>query len=78
MRIRIECGLDSRSRAGFWKNDRAGVLTSFFSFKKAAKTRCGLDSRYTVLCNYNCYVKVIYMELGKKLCKTLKKVSFST
>jgi hypothetical protein len=25
MRIRIECGLDSRSRAGFWKNDRAGV-----------------------------------------------------
>jgi hypothetical protein len=29
MRIRIECGLDSRSRAGFWKNDRAGVLTFF-------------------------------------------------
>jgi hypothetical protein len=26
MRIRIECGLDSRSRAGFWKNYRAGVL----------------------------------------------------
>jgi hypothetical protein len=25
MRIRIECGLDSRSRAGFWKNGRAGV-----------------------------------------------------
>jgi hypothetical protein len=25
MWIRIECGLDSRSRAGFWKNDRAGV-----------------------------------------------------
>jgi hypothetical protein len=25
MRIRIECGLDSRSRAGFWKNYRAGV-----------------------------------------------------
>jgi hypothetical protein len=25
MRIRIECGLDSRSRAGFWPNDRAGV-----------------------------------------------------
>jgi hypothetical protein len=25
MRIRIECGLDSRSKAGFWKNDRAGV-----------------------------------------------------
>jgi hypothetical protein len=25
MRIRIECGLDSRSRAGFWKNDRASV-----------------------------------------------------
>jgi hypothetical protein len=25
MRIRIECGLDSRSRAGFWKNDTAGV-----------------------------------------------------
>jgi hypothetical protein len=29
MQIRIECGLDSRSRAGFWKNDRAGVLTFF-------------------------------------------------
>jgi hypothetical protein len=25
MRIRIECGLDSQSRAGFWPNDRAGV-----------------------------------------------------
>jgi hypothetical protein len=25
MRIGIECGLDSQSRAGFWKNDRAGV-----------------------------------------------------
>jgi hypothetical protein len=25
MRITIEGGLDSRSRAGFWKNDRAGV-----------------------------------------------------
>jgi hypothetical protein len=25
MRITIACGLDSRSRAGFWKNDRAAV-----------------------------------------------------
>jgi hypothetical protein len=25
MQIRIECGLDSRSRAGVWPNDRAGV-----------------------------------------------------
>jgi len=25
MLIRISCGLDSRSRAGFWKNDRAAV-----------------------------------------------------
>jgi hypothetical protein len=25
MRIRIECGLDSQSRAGFCKNDRAGL-----------------------------------------------------
>jgi len=25
MRIIIACGLDSRSRAGFWKNDRAAV-----------------------------------------------------
>ena len=24
-RIRIACGLDSRSRAEFWKNDRAAV-----------------------------------------------------
>jgi hypothetical protein len=26
MWIRIACGLDSRSTAGFWKNDRAAVL----------------------------------------------------
>jgi len=25
MRIAITCGLDSRSRAGFWKNDEAAV-----------------------------------------------------
>jgi hypothetical protein len=25
MQIRIECGLDSLSRAVFWKNDRAGL-----------------------------------------------------
>jgi len=25
MRIRIACGLDSRSRPGFWKNDTAAV-----------------------------------------------------
>jgi hypothetical protein len=25
MQIRIECGLDSRSRAGVWPNDRAGI-----------------------------------------------------
>jgi hypothetical protein len=25
MWIRSECGLDLQSRAGFWKNDRAGV-----------------------------------------------------
>ena len=25
MWIRIACGLDSRSYAGFWKNDRAAV-----------------------------------------------------
>jgi len=25
MQIRIACGLDSRSRAGFWKNDRAAT-----------------------------------------------------
>jgi hypothetical protein len=43
MWIRIKRELDSRSRAGFWKNDRVGVLT-FFSFKEVAKTGCGLDS----------------------------------
>jgi hypothetical protein len=43
MQIRIECGLDLRSRTGFWKNDRAVVL-AFFSFKKVAKTKCRLDS----------------------------------
>jgi hypothetical protein len=43
MRIRIECGLDSRSRTGFWKNDRAGVLT-FFRLRRPQKTRCRLNS----------------------------------
>jgi hypothetical protein len=36
MRIRIECGLDSLSRAGFWKNDGAGVLT-FFRLRRRQK-----------------------------------------
>ena len=27
MRIRIACGLDSRLRAGFWKNDTAAICT---------------------------------------------------
>jgi hypothetical protein len=36
MRIRIECGLDSRSRAGIWKNYRAGVLT-FFRLRRRQK-----------------------------------------
>jgi len=25
MQIRVACGLDSRSQAGFWKHDRASV-----------------------------------------------------
>jgi hypothetical protein len=57
MRIRIECGLDSRSRAGFWKNYRAGVLT-FFSFKKVARTRCGLDSRIYDISAFICVCAV--------------------
>jgi hypothetical protein len=36
MRIRIECGLDSRSRAVFWKNYIAGVLT-FFRLRRRQK-----------------------------------------
>jgi hypothetical protein len=37
MRIRIACGLDSPSRAGFWKNDRAVVravrtINSYFIY----------------------------------------------
>jgi hypothetical protein len=53
MQIRIECGLDSRSRAGFWKN--ANRCTNFFSFKKVAKIRCGLDSRIYGSCNLAYY-----------------------
>jgi hypothetical protein len=34
--LKIRCGLDSRSRAGFWKNDRAGVLT-FFRLRRGQK-----------------------------------------
>jgi hypothetical protein len=36
MRIKIECGLDLRSRAGFWKNYRAGVL-AFFRLRRWQK-----------------------------------------
>jgi hypothetical protein len=43
MRIAIECGLDSRSRAGVWPNDRAGVRA--VRTIQGGKTRCGLDSR---------------------------------
>jgi hypothetical protein len=49
MRIRIECGLDSRSRAGVWPNDRAGVraVRTIQGGKNKVRIRfgCGLDSR---------------------------------
>jgi hypothetical protein len=66
MRIRIECGLDSRSRAGFWKNYRAFVVTFFFSFKKVAKTRCGLDSR--IYCIYKVNIGFLCNRLCLNLC----------
>jgi hypothetical protein len=48
MRIRIECGLDSRSRAGVWPNDRAGVrpVRTIQGGKNEVRIRfgCGLDS----------------------------------
>jgi hypothetical protein len=52
MPIRIECGLDSRSRAGFWKKWWIRC-TNFFSFKKVAKTWCGLDSRIYGISHYD-------------------------
>jgi hypothetical protein len=49
MRIRIECGFNSRSRAGFWPNDRAGVraVRTIQGGKNEVQIRfgCGLDSR---------------------------------
>jgi hypothetical protein len=49
MRIRIECGLDSRSRAGVWPNDRAGVraVRTIQGGKNEVRIRfgCRLDSR---------------------------------
>jgi hypothetical protein len=49
MRIRIECGLDSRSGAGFWPNDRAGVcaVRTIQGGKNEVWIRfgCGLDLR---------------------------------
>jgi hypothetical protein len=49
MQIRIECGLDSRSRAGVCPNDRAGVRTvrTIQGSKNEVWIRfgCGLDSR---------------------------------
>jgi hypothetical protein len=41
MRMRIKCGLDSRSRAGVWQNEPVYVPYKQY---KVAKTRCGLDS----------------------------------
>jgi hypothetical protein len=56
MRIRIKCGLDSRSRAGVWPNDRAGVraVRTIQGGKNEVRIRfgCGLDSRI-----YGSYVK---------------------
>jgi hypothetical protein len=49
MQIRIECGLDSRSRAGVWPNDRAGVraVRTIQGGKNELwiRFRCGLHSR---------------------------------
>jgi hypothetical protein len=49
MQIRIECGFDSRSRAGVWPNDRAGVraVWTIQGGKNEVRIRfgCGLDSR---------------------------------
>jgi hypothetical protein len=49
IRMRIECGLDSRSRAGVWQNDRAGVraVQTIQGGKKKLRIRfgCGLDLR---------------------------------
>jgi hypothetical protein len=77
MLIRIECGLDSRSRAGFCENYTAGVLTSFFPFNKAAKTRYRLDSRI-----YGIYIAPEDGPVGAETCsgcviviiKTIRKV----
>jgi hypothetical protein len=48
MWIRIECGLDSRCRAGVWPNDRAGVRAVRIQGGKNEvwiRFGCGLDSR---------------------------------
>jgi hypothetical protein len=63
MRIRIECGLDSQSRAGVWPNDRAGVraVRTLQGSKNAVQIRfgCGLDSR--IYGNHYCTKRIVIL-----------------
>jgi hypothetical protein len=56
MRIRIECGLDSRSRAWFWKNDRAGLHTRWSLPCVSATVECCFRQLKNLqrLCGFPC------------------------
>jgi hypothetical protein len=57
--MRIECGLDSRSRAGVWQNDRADVraVRTIQGVKNEVRIRfgCGLDSSADYIREYTVY-----------------------
>jgi hypothetical protein len=55
MRIRIECGLDSRSRAG----EMIEPVYVLYEQYRAAKTRCGLDSRIYGTYIFSCTLNII-------------------
>jgi hypothetical protein len=55
MRIRIECGLDSRYRAGFWKDDRAGV--------RAVRTIQLFIILFIILCSILKYFNLLFTRL---------------
>jgi hypothetical protein len=76
MRIRIECGFDSRSRAGVWPNDRAGVraVRTIQGGKNEVPIRfgCGLDLRIYDNREYNCIINLFYKFILLKSIKIMK------
>jgi len=68
MRIRIACGLDSQSWAGFWKNDRAAVCA-------VRKIQYNNLLFYLLFMIYNIFI--IYCSLDSPLSLIIESLSFT-